>query len=1400
MIKVKKKVISFLLLISMLLSAPITSIAKDPVLGDGGMQDNTASDGETDYNTGKNPSSSDIKNAIEAETKYWIMPENQGIRISIVDASGNRVTNSIDIVQYNPFGLLDGTAPANLVARWNEFNDYFGNRTFDGKTKSNSFFFSNGIKTEEYTPETWNQNCVPNAKVNGKDVETNIYEKAIFENYLNYFYELRLTELGIAPKDGGKKLTIEMPIIWGNPVKPGGAELMKVLRSPLGNIGADNENGDENVITVLVNMSIDKCDNRGKPNGGAVHLFRFIDPNLESLIGQDKSKLSTISGGSSSEFSSDTDGSGNNSINTSSTDNSGKIRASEIIMIKGYKIVVEPIFWDVMSMGSLNENFFLQFQNSGSLPAVCYGTVSYLNKYAYEKSKEAFGFSDDIMNSIFLGQHWRESFIGVETLKLAFEDKELGIKTIQEGGLNPVPGRDGLNYYTSAQLASGDNYKNIGYSVHIYDKLLQTSDSGTPTWDKPTYPPNNYKPGPSPENTNPDGTPKLPDYPPEGDEYKITNTDHKFHIVKFYAEKQPDGTYKYKENHTRDNTVHTININDEPNYKVDNYYTSTTYTKPTNPTDDYDVWKSSKATKTTYEGTKAERLTVKPSDSDTTLYIRLVSTPMLTVVKYFPDKDKTVEEIPWQPSYDTTEPGYEYEKDKQNPDKPDDIPNTFESTTGTPGSNPIIPVDPTSRIVYIKYKQPEADSKITLHQNELAHTFTLEDIQSLVTLKHDFPSKEKTGRDTHYCGGCRTDSDGDSYCPGHRCTWERLIDDNQYSYIISNKEDYSSTTFVGSQGAFQSEETGTVNDSGTLGMSGGITGGLSPNLKFSIYRDKVKDNVTLYPNKNNGVKSELSQIYITAEGYTPQTQRVLEQGQTEWFSSFKVNYTYDKNDNDLSWYTSCSYDGTNHDSGSWSGKPEDGLDTINSPYSQPSNVLTKAYLGQPGTGDKISEMEKVPFEAFGKNFTRNLRFVPNAEESGKFANDGKFFEFYPYIEMEYQTVTDLNNKLAYIVSTNLSKVRNNTAVEVGVFKGAGEYGINLSSEQWSTHARTIEGLRQNSIDNSLLNKSLIPGGAVVKLNTSNNAQSGERTQEVWVGFRTYEMSIPDDLKVSLSATDGVKTTSEAKTAANTFFEDVKNNLSSYHVEKWIKPGITKNENDLNNATKVSGIRTVDGTPATSFGGNALSTDKKYYLKNNVSDATSSKFDVINSSFEQHVYKIYSDVYGKVTVTKDGAEIASANIKSERNVSSLLSNTEVKKINDRVRFVDNFVQSLDFEGGKDRESIPWYYEAQDGIEVVESIGAVQVGFGGNNPIRSEVVDPKLTGKLENRDDTLNFDSDKLDEKTRTVQYRMSAAPTTKPEIAGYIGTFNGLDIKVPTMNSVMRTRLHYMGNNTVMDLN
>ena len=623
------------------------------------------------------------------------------------------------------------------------------------------------------------------------------------------------------------------------------------------------------------------------------------------------------------------------------------------------------------------------------------------------------------------------------------------------------------------------------------------------------------------------------------------------------------------------------------------------------------------------------------------------------------------------------------------------------------------------------------------------------------------------------------------------------MDDKNYSYAISNKEDYGATTFVGSQGAFESQEIGKNNDSGTIGIDGGQSEGLTPNLKFSIYRDKAKDNVTLYPNKNNAVKSELSDIFITAEGYTPQTTRVLDKGQTEWYSTFKINYTYDAEDNRV---TSKS-DHTCHGSGvTQDGSPHPALGTINDPFSQANNVLTKAYLGQPGIGDKESTLEKAAFNILGKTFNKNLVY----EKLGE-----KYIQFFPYIKMKYNTVEDETNKEAYIVSTNESKVRNLSSVETGVYQS--KNGFNISSEQWSTHRKTTEGLKENGVAQAFLNKGLLPGGAVIKLNTSN---TNNDTPEVWVGLRTYEMSIPDDLKVTLSSTDDIKTTSEAKANAEQLVEDVRKNLSNYHVEKWIKEGITTDENDLNSgASKVSGVTyKINNTvykPVTRFGDNDLSTDSKYYLKEDVNGADSSKLDVINideetnklKDTEIHIYNISSDTEGKVTVKKDGVEIASSNIKKDKNASSLLSNEEVRRVNDRVKFVENFIESLDFEEGKDRENRAWYYEAQDGIDVVEMTAAFHLGFGKDNAIRSEVADVKLTGKLDNKGDILNFDSSKLNEKTRTVQYRLSAAPANAScEKAGYIGTFNGQEIRVDKMYMVMRSRLYYMGNNTVMDLN
>ena len=60
------------------------------------------------------------------------------------------------------------------------------------------------------------------------------------------------------------------------------------------------------------------------------------------------------------------------------------------------------------------------------------------------------------------------------------------------------------------------------------------TQSITDTWDKENYSGSNYKPAPSPKNTNDDGS--FPNkYPSEGEEYEKLGKDHKFNIVKFYA-------------------------------------------------------------------------------------------------------------------------------------------------------------------------------------------------------------------------------------------------------------------------------------------------------------------------------------------------------------------------------------------------------------------------------------------------------------------------------------------------------------------------------------------------------------------------------------------------------------------------------------------------------------------------------------------------------------------------------------------------------------------------------------------------------------------------------------------------------------------------------------------------
>ena len=57
------------------------------------------------------------------------------------------------------------------------------------------------------------------------------------------------------------------------------------------------------------------------------------------------------------------------------------------------------------------------------------------------------------------------------------------------------------------------------------------------------------------------------------------------------------------------------------------------------------------------------------------------------------------------------------------------------------------------------------------------------------------------------------------------------------------------------------------------------------------------------------------------------------------------------------------------------------------------------------------------------------------------------------------------------------------------------------------------------------------------------------------------------------------------------------------------------------------------------------------------------------------------------------------------------------------------------------------------------------------------------------------------KQEQYNIKLSAGSKNAPSSgANYMGTFNGVKVVIPGMTDVFKSRLHYMGNNTVQDLN
>lgn len=577
-----------------------------------------------------------------------------------------------------------------------------------------------------------------------------------------------------------------------------------------------------------------------------------------------------------------------------------------------------------------------------------------------------------------------------------------------------------LKAYTPDMFGGSDyaslieNFNTAGYGVMYFNPDLQPT--GTPTWDSNTYPPSNYEPGPAPDTSNPDEYPKETTY---------NENNNKANIIKFYVKKQGSEEVPVS-NFTRENTIHTIEINDEPGYRVVDYFSSKEFKKPTSQSDRYEDTKNS-IPNGTVKGTSSGSVVLTPESGENNLYIKLLAD--VKVVKIYTTGGNTdkVETDP-NPEFSdgkliikTPDDGYDYEENTQSPEDKD-VTSWEEVPDGKTTTDTTVPIEDDTTVIYIHYnKDPEdTGNQLLLHENELSHQFTLDNVKGTLLdgiRKYSSVSTPTHGR--HSCGGCRTDSDGNSYCPGHSChaSFDGVTD---YSFRLENKATYNPQIVF----AWEHMEE-TLNYSGDgHGATSGFDVTYAPNMRFILSRANT-DKPTLYPGLNSGTKAVLNQMGYTSESYTPAGTR--KDGLAEvptrktWVDTFHTDWQFLSVVDPVSSWTM-----------SWCGDTETrtkrssaDINTLNSAYSENGNVQIYGLWGRANAGlsspDETSDLRNAKWVFNGLNFRPLKEHLKTSE-----------IQFYPYYKMKFVSEINGAEQDAYLTSENLSKLLNVQRVDTSI--------------------------------------------------------------------------------------------------------------------------------------------------------------------------------------------------------------------------------------------------------------------------------------------------------------------------------------------------------------------------------
>lgn len=849
------------------------------------------------------------------------------------------------------------------------------------------------------------------------------------------------------------------------------------------------------------------------------------------------------------------------------------------------------------------------------------------------------------------------------------------------------------------ELAEMNQWKDgqkVGYAVNVFslDGLLQTSSH---TWNSSKYP--NGEPG------------EAPDTPYVSDEENFVS------VVKYYEESTDGGTtYETVGVYGKENCASTITIENEPLYKVKEFFL------------------------TTNESSYIE------SSTDI--------------------------------SYGEQKEAYK------------DVP-----VSGTRACS--VGIAEPAKVLHILYqksdgvaveKEPEvvaSTDSMVLYQNEISRPYDLSILtenHSLYSLYEIFGDKSgltKTCNKSHDLDDdCRGNDEDGYWCDGrHSRPAESVQEDGNYSLSVRDSFNYNSeTAFI------RDYLTSDTSVSGSVGLSGGETEHFEPNASYLFYRNYLKDKVTLYPEKNTtAVKSKLKDFSIISEAYVPGGTRIAKVSDSDngskFSDDFNTHFEDTTTDRELSYEYECDY-GHRFDETDYESEQRMSMSELNGSYSATDNAITEVYLGQANSGN--AQPSDTRTDTFTKKYNKHRSYSLSEAE----------LKFYPAIEMK-MIEKDNSEQAVYVTSENLSTMKVFNAVQVGAYK-KNVPNLNLSSTQWSTHRKSLSFLASKEIDDK---QTVLPGGAIVDLDFGKKG-------DFQLGVRSYQACLPDEqVKKVADSTSFNTSLTKAKEQSNQLFADIKQSLEGYGLEMYVYEGVTTDIEDI-----FDDGRAVHSGDTVKFQNRGVQTskDSKYYLRQDGEGANRANFDVLDSRIEsQIVYTIKSDTTGNVILYKDGVELARAG--KTQNASIMLSNSEIKLLDDNTKLITNYFAAIDRNKGLDKEKQHWYNECFDGVSVLVTDYVYDIGFAADSSVRSTVIDTKLLGKATSKSDLYSFEEDDM----RSLVFMTTERTTSSRESnnsKGFIATLEGfgtmkpVSVYIKEIQYLAFTKIFYINNFSVSDLN